>query len=141
MFIFYFAILSMVTPPVALASYAAAGLAKSDIWETGWRAFKLSFAGFLVPFAFVFNNALVMQGPLTQTIWTTFTATLGVYSLATAIIGYSLGKLANVEKLLFFAAAVLLIDPGVMTDITGLGLLSGVYVWRRYRFRRAAAQA
>ena len=62
MFAFYFAILSAITPPVALAVYAAAGLAKSDLWTTGWAAVKIGAAGFIVPFMFVYEPALLMIG-------------------------------------------------------------------------------
>ena len=69
MFAFYFAILSAITPPVALAVYAAAGLAKSDIWTTGWAAVRIGAAGFIVPFMFVYEPALLMIGDWPTIIW------------------------------------------------------------------------
>ena len=69
MFAFYFAILSAITPPVALAVYAAAGLAKSDLWATGWAAMKIGAAGFIVPFMFVYEPALLMIGDWPTIIW------------------------------------------------------------------------
>jgi TRAP-type uncharacterized transport system fused permease subunit len=63
-FVMYYCVLSMVTPPVALAAYAAAGIARTSPWTTGWIAFQMSFVAFLIPFAFVADPALLFQGPL-----------------------------------------------------------------------------
>ena len=77
MFAFYFAILSAITPPVALAVYAAAGLAKSDLWATGWAAMKIGAAGFIVPFMFVYEPALLMIGDWPTIIWRFVASSLG----------------------------------------------------------------
>ena len=69
MFAFYFAMLSAITPPVALAVFAAAGIAKSDLWKTGWAAVKIGAAGFIVPFMFVYEPALLMIGDWPTIIW------------------------------------------------------------------------
>ena len=69
MFAFYFAILSAITPPVALAVFAACGIAKSDLWSSGWAAVKIGAAGFIVPFMFVYEPALLMIGPWPQVVW------------------------------------------------------------------------
>jgi len=138
LFIFYFAILSMVTPPVALASYVAAGIADSGLSETGWKAFQLSFAAFLVPFAFAYNPAMLLEGPLTETLWVTATCALGVFALAAAVTGYLAGPAAGWERAAFLAGAIGLIVPEKTTDLLGLALLllSGwIHV---HRVRRAA---
>ena len=126
LFIFYFGVISMVTPPVALAAFAAAGIAGSSMWKTGWTAVRLSLAGFLIPYAFVFNPALILAGPVPETIWSTATAVLGILALATSVVGYLLRPLRAPERGLAFAAAVLLIAPERLTDLIGLVLLAGL---------------
>ncbi|KYH32250.1 TRAP transporter permease [Neomoorella mulderi] len=127
-FIFYFANLSMITPPVALASYAAAGLANLDLWEVGIEAFKLSFVIFLLPFAFVFNPALLGIGHLPEILWVTFTTLVGTWSMSMAVIGYSSAPLNKGQRLLLICAAILLIVPETITDIIGLAILAAVIV-------------
>jgi TRAP transporter 4TM/12TM fusion protein len=139
LFIFYFAVISMVTPPVALAAYAAAGLAKTSMWQTGWTAFRLALAGFLIPYAFVFDPALILVGPLSETIWRTTTTAIGVVALAAAVVGYLLRPLNVMERGLIFAAAVLMIVPEKTTDFVGLALFALLigFQWMR---GRASAQ-
>ena len=82
MFAFYFAILSAITPPVALAVFAAAGLAKADLWATGWAAVKIGAAGFIVPFMFVYEPALLMIGDWPTIIGAFLTASCGILLFA-----------------------------------------------------------
>ncbi len=133
MFVFYFAVISMITPPVALATYAAAAIAKTDIWKTGLVGFRLALAGFLVPFAFAYNNGLLGMGPWPEIIWVSTTATLGVVLLASAIIGFFLTSMTKLERILFFSAALLLIDPGKLTDLIGLGVFAIAIVLQKTR--------
>ncbi|HEX6003768.1 MAG TPA: TRAP transporter permease [Burkholderiales bacterium] len=123
MFAFYFAILSAITPPVALAVYAAAGLAKSDLWETGWIAVRVGAAGFIVPFMFVFEPSLLMIGSWTQIVPAFITATIGTICLAAGLFGYLLREARLWERAVLIAAAVLLIKPGLITDLIGAVLL------------------
>ncbi|MEW6523004.1 MAG: TRAP transporter permease [Bacillota bacterium] len=141
LFVFYFAILSMVTPPVALASYAAAGLADSGMMETGWRGLQLSLAGFLVPFAFVFHTALIMEGTWSQTVFTLTTCLLGVYALACGIIGFCNTNVHWRERALFMLAAGLLIAPETMTDLSGAVLLALLYLFQLGKSRRVKVAA
>ncbi len=127
LFIFYFAVISMVTPPVALAAYAAAGIAGSGMWQTGLAAFRLSLVGFLIPFAFVFNPALILNGPPFEVAWTTTTAALGILGLAAAIVGYLRHPLSPPERVLASGAALLLITPEKITDFIGLVLLVALF--------------
>jgi TRAP transporter 4TM/12TM fusion protein len=90
MFAFYFAILSAITPPVALAVYAASGLAKSDLWATGWAAMKIGAAGFIVPFMFVYEPALLMIGDWPTVIWRFLASCFGIMLLAAGLHGYLL---------------------------------------------------
>lgn len=126
MFAFYFAILSAITPPVALAVFAAASLAKTDIWTAGWEAVRIGAAGFIVPFMFIYEPALLMIGDW-QTIASSFvTATLGTILLAAGLFGYLLRAALWWERALLVAAAFLLIKPGWITDLIGLALLAMV---------------
>ncbi len=132
MFAFYFAILSAITPPVALAVYAAASIAKTTLWESGWAAVRVGAAGFIVPFMFVFETSLLMIGDW-FTIATSFvSATIGVICLAAGLHGYLLREVRWWERLLLLAAAVLLIKPGFITDGIGLCLLATVIINQKF---------
>jgi TRAP-type uncharacterized transport system fused permease subunit len=119
LYIFYFGMLCMVTPPVSFAAYAGAAIAKADPIKTGWKAWTFALAGFLLPYMFVYNNALLLMGSLTQILLSIFTALIGVICLGSAIIGYLIKRTRLYDRLLLFAAAFLLIKPGVTTDIIG----------------------
>ncbi|MBI2131471.1 MAG: TRAP transporter fused permease subunit [Candidatus Tectomicrobia bacterium] len=138
LFIFYFAILSMVTPPVALASYVAAGIAESGLSETGWKAFQLSFAAFLVPFAFAYNPAMLLEGALAETLWVSATCALGVFALAAAFTGFLAVPATAWERAAFFLGAIGLIVPEKTTDLLGLGALVLACGTHVLRARRAA---
>ncbi len=128
MFAFYFAILSAITPPVALAVYAAAGIAKANLWESGWAAMRVGAAGFIVPFMFVFEPSLLMIGDWFSILTSTISATIGVISLAAGLHGYLFRPVWLWERIALVTAAVLLIKPGYVTDAIGLMLLLSVIV-------------
>ena len=119
LYIFYFGMLCMVTPPVSFAAYAGAAIAKADPMKTGWKAWTFALAGFLLPYMFVYNNALLLMGSLTHILLTIFTSLIGVICLGSSIIGYLVKRTRSFDRLLLFAAAFLLIKPGVTTDIIG----------------------
>lgn len=123
MFAFYFAILSAITPPVALAVYAAAGLAKADLWESGWAAVRVGAAGFIVPFMFIFEPSLLMIGDWQTILFSTATASVGVICLAGGLFGYFWRTAFTWERACLIGAAVMLIKPGLVTDTVGLALL------------------
>lgn len=132
MFAFYFGCLSAITPPVALAAYAGAGIAGANPAKVGWTATRLGIAGFLIPFIFVYSPVLLLEDAhVLQVIWALITASVGVVSLAGSVIGFLNGSLDRMQRVLLFAAALLLIDPGLITDAAGIVLLAGVYVWQR----------
>lgn len=122
MFVFYFAILSAITPPVAIAVYAAAGLSRGGIWETSWDAVKLGLTGYIIPFMFVFGPALLMIGEWPDIVLAAISATIGVTLLAAALSGYFINPASWITRILFFAAAMTLIKPGIVTDLIGLTL-------------------
>jgi TRAP-type uncharacterized transport system fused permease subunit len=138
LFLFYFACLSALTPPVALASYAAASLARAPLWETGWQSVRFALAGFIVPYMFVFGPALLMQGGWHEVGWALATGTVGTMCLAGAVVGYLLRPANLLERVLLLGAALLLIKPGWMTDLLGFGLLGATLVLQRLRPALAA---
>jgi TRAP-type uncharacterized transport system fused permease subunit len=120
---FSVAILSAITPSVALAVYAANSLSQGGLWETGLAALKLGATGYIIPFMFVFGPSLLMIGSWDTIVLTTITAILGVIALAASLHGYFLRPTRLLERILLFAAALVLIKPGIWTDLIGLGLL------------------
>lgn len=142
MFLFYFAVISAVTPPVALASFAAASLAKAPMWDTALQAVRLSIAGFIVPYMFVYGPALLVGVEAWQpTLLALGTATIGTLCLAAAAIGYLTRPAHMVERALLLVAALTLIRPGIATDMIGFGLLVLVIVLQRARIPAVPAPA
>jgi TRAP transporter 4TM/12TM fusion protein len=143
MFAFYFAILSAITPPVALAVYAAAGLAKSDLWATGWAAMKIGAAGFIVPFMFVYEPALLMIGDWPTIIWRFVASSFGILLLAAGLHGYFLRRASLWERAVLVAAAFCLVKPGWETDLAGVALCAVVVAaqWSGRDKRRSRAIA
>jgi TRAP transporter 4TM/12TM fusion protein len=142
MFAFYFAILSAITPPVALAVYAAASLAKADLWKTGWAAVRIGAAGFIVPFMFAYEPALMLivkPGQWHDAVIAAVSASIGCVALAAGLYGYFLRACAMWERVVLVAVAFLLIKPGWVTDVIGFGLLAAVIAWQALDRRRAAA--
>jgi TRAP transporter 4TM/12TM fusion protein len=128
MFAFYFAILSAITPPVALAVYAANSISQGGLWQTGVSALKLGATGYIIPFMFVFGPSLLMIGSWDRIVLTTVTAIIGVTALAASLNGHLLRPARLWERLLLFGAALVLIKPGLTTDLIGAALLGAVLV-------------
>lgn len=123
LFAFFFGCLSAITPPVALAAYAASGLAQSDPMKTGLMASKIGIGAFIIPFAFVYGNSLLMIGTPLAIIASFITASAGVYCLAVCVIGYQFTEVPWVFRILSFAAGLCLIVPGWKTDLVGITIL------------------
>jgi TRAP-type uncharacterized transport system fused permease subunit len=141
LFIFYFACLSALTPPVALASFAAAAIASAKTWEVGWQGMRFAIAGFLIPFMFVLGPAMVLEGTTFEIIMVVITGTMGVIALAASIQNWLLTQCATWERIVLLAAAITLIKPGLMTDLIGLALLVVVLLIQMARRRRVKATA
>jgi TRAP transporter 4TM/12TM fusion protein len=140
MFLFYFAVISAVTPPVALAAFAAASIAKAPMWATGVQATRLSIAGFLIPYMFVYGPPLLLgQAHWLESALALVTGSIGTLCLAAAVIGYLLRPATLVERGVLAAASLLLIKPGLTTDVLGLGLLLAAVTLQRMRSVRASA--
>jgi TRAP transporter 4TM/12TM fusion protein len=123
LFAFYFAILSAITPPVALAVFAAAGIAKSDLWNSSIAAVKMGAAGFIVPFMFVYEPALLMIGDWTTILMSCVTASAGVIFFAAGLHGYFLAPTLMWQRALLIAGGFALIKPGLWTDLFGIAVL------------------
>jgi TRAP transporter 4TM/12TM fusion protein len=140
MFAFYFAVLSAITPPVALAVYAAAGLAKSDLWASGWAAVKIGAPGFIVPFMFVYEPALLMIGDWPAIVQGFVTASIGIMLFAAGLHGYLVTAANPWQRAALIVAGLLLIDPGWLTDLIGAALAVGVAAPQTLALREARAQ-
>lgn len=129
LFCLYYAVIADITPPVAVAAYAGASIAKGEPFSTGVEAFKLAFAGFIVPFIFVINPALVLRGPWQTTIHATITALIGVIVLSAAIQGWFMKNLSKVGRTILFASAISLLIGGIKSDIIGAAILVGFIIY------------
>ena len=128
MFSFYYAMFANLTPPVALASFAAAGLSGGDPMKTGVASVKLAIAGFIVPFMFVFSPQLMLiDTTFIEGLWTATTACIGVFLLAVGVEGYFMAHVPMWLRLVATAGALGLMIPGLMTDAVGVVVLAGVY--------------
>jgi TRAP transporter 4TM/12TM fusion protein len=136
MFIFYYATRADVTPPVALAAYAGAGIAGANPSKTGYAAFWLGMAGYIIPFMFIYGPELMLIGKPIHILWATCTAILGIIFLAAAVQRCMYQKATWYESLMFFAAALLLIKPGLTTDILGFALGGAAFISQRLRKRK-----
>ncbi len=135
LFVFYFAIISAITPPVAMAVYAAAGISGSNIWKTGIAAIKIGATGFIVPFMFVYGPSLLLIGSSMNIITTILSASIGVVLLSAGLMGWLLKEASYSERAMMIAGAICLIKPGLWTDLIGLGLLIVVILLQKYWHR------
>ncbi len=141
MFAFYFGIIADVTPPVALAAFAGAGIAGSNPMRTGINASKLAIAAFVVPYIFVLSPTLLMiDATPMKVLWSTCTALFGMVGLSTAMIGYFLAPASMPIRLLFFLGGLMLIDPGLYTDAIGASVLIALMFFQYLKRKRTAAQ-
>ena len=131
LFVFYYGCLSAITPPVATASFAAAALTGSHPFKLGFQAWKLSLSGYIIPFMFIFNQELLFQGSPLGIVKALLTAVIGIYALSCSIEGYMRKPLHWALRALLFAAALLLIDSGLWTDLAGLAIVAGMYLLGR----------
>ncbi len=132
LFVFYFAIISAITPPVAMAVYAAAGISGSNIWKTGLVAMKAGATGFIVPFMFVYGPSLLLIGSALSIVTTILSASIGVVLLSAGLMGWLLREATLLERAMLIAGAICLINPGLITDAVGLTLLSIVVLLQKY---------
>jgi TRAP transporter 4TM/12TM fusion protein len=132
MFVFYFSTISAITPPVAMAVYAAAGIGKANLWPTGIWAMRVAAAGFIVPFMFVYFPSLLFIGSAFDIITSAISASFGVMALAAGMMGWFVKEVKTWERILLLAAAILLIKPGLYTDAAGYIILIVIFLEQKY---------
>lgn len=133
MFVFYFGCISMITPPVALAVYAATSIAESDFWKTSFEAVKLGITAFIVPYMFVYNPSLLAIGKPITILTTAITAIIGAVILGAGISGWLLVRADIKERILLIISGLFLIDPRFITNLLGLLGLVLVLIFHRKR--------
>jgi len=141
LFILYFGVVADVTPPVALAAYAGAGIAGANSMKTGFQAFKLAIGAFIIPYIFVINPHLIMVDsvagttvnwlPITAAVPTIITALIGTICLAGTVESYLFGNLRIWQRVILLGAAFALLDPKLLTDAIGLGALAVIFVTQK----------
>jgi len=146
LFILYFGMMSMITPPVAIAAFAAASLSGADPMRTGFAAMRFGWLAYVIPFMFVFAPTLLMEGPAFAVVLATITATLGVWLVSVGVVGYLTRLQTAVERALFVIAGIALVTPAdafpgaLATDVGGF-VLGVVLVVREYLLQRRAGAA
>jgi len=123
MFIFYIGTMAALTPPVALSSYAAAAIAEANFNRLSFTALKLGAAGFLIPFIFVYHHGLLLMTGLTGALYALSTALPGFIALSIGMSGYFFMEMAVWKRALLIAGSILLIWPGYVTDMLGIGMI------------------
>jgi TRAP transporter 4TM/12TM fusion protein len=142
LFVLYFAVLSAITPPVAMAVYAANAISLGTLVETSWAAVKLGLTGYIIPFMFVFAPALLLMGDPWSVSLAVVTATIGVVCLAGGLHShFFLGTARSWERVLLIIAALVLVKPGWITDLAGLALIALTLASQRWLRARPAASA
>ena len=148
LFLFYFGMLSLITPPDCLATYTAAAIAGSDFWKTGWTGMRLGIAAYVVPFVFALHPALILKGALGEILLAVIASAIGTFLLAVGCAGFLFRTLDWFKRFLFILAGLLLMLPtwhgtGLILDASGLLLGIGLFVWERSKtsLERSAAAA
>lgn len=144
LFLFYFGMLSMITPPVCLATYAAASLARSDFWKTGWAGMRLGIVAYVVPFIFAFHPALLFKGAPTEIIAAAVTAAIGVFFMGIGLAGFLFRPLGWLARATTTLAGLMLIPPPsttlwVVANLAGLavGIILILWEWNLAAARQA----
>ena len=139
-FVFYFGIVADITPPVALAAYAGAAIAKAKPMQTGVTATRLAIGAFIIPFVFAYSPSLL----LIDTVWyevilLSITAAIGIFGVASGLSGYLYRDMNLIERIITMAGGLMLIIPGIATDLGGIALVGAVFAWQYFFSRRKAA--
>lgn len=136
LFAFYFACMSLITPPVAITSYTAAGIAGAEVMKTGWTAMRLGLAAYIIPFMFAFGPSLLLVGSPLKVVTTVSTALIGIFFLAVGLEGYLFTQAHIIVRGIAIIAAILLILPKMHTAIPGFLLISLVLIVQKRRHDR-----
>src|SRR5438445_2018779 len=139
MFVFYFGILADLTPPTAISTYATSSIAGAEVWRTQWLAMMLALSGFVIPFSFAYDPAiLLISSSWAHIAWRTLAATLGIVMLGAGLIGWFRAPTRSYERALLLGGAALLILPGFWSDVAGLVCLAVVWLAQRASQRAPA---
>jgi len=139
MFVFYYGIMAQITPPVCVASYTAAGIADADAMKTGLRGMLFALVGFLVPFVFVYNPAILLQGSLFEIVFGGAQLLAATYFLAMTVAGFFKVNMSVFERVVTFAAAMLLMTPETITSIVGIIIGVAILFFNTVKAKKAAA--
>ncbi|MDO4490875.1 MAG: TRAP transporter permease [Lachnospiraceae bacterium] len=138
-FVFYFGIVADITPPVALAAYAGSAIAKANPMKTAFNASRLAIAVFIVPYVFCFNPALLLiDTTAAEVVLIAVTSFIGIFGVSAALGGYLMGQLNPVIRIALIAGGLLLIVPGLLTDVIGLAVIAAAVVLQRMTHRQLA---
>ena len=141
-FVFYFGIVADITPPVALAAYAGSAIAKSKHMKTAFNATKLAIAAFVVPYIFAMNpSMLLIDSTAFQVVQVAITSIIGILALGVGLEGYFKGEVPWPLRVIALAAGLFLIYPGTVSDVVGLAVVAGIYVFQLIRGRMGHAAA
>lgn len=146
LFILYFGVVADITPPVALAAYAGAGIAGANAMKTGFNAFKLAIGAFIIPYIFAINSDLILVKevvgetivwlPLTSAIPTLISALIGTFCLAAGVEGFLFDRSKPYERVLLIIAALGLLAPGTVSDLVGLAVLGIISLIQKSRVKK-----
>lgn len=128
LFVFFYGCVSTITPPVALASYVAAGIAKADINKVGWTAFMYGITCYILPFMFFYGPGLLMQGEVSGIIMAVASGALGVFCIASSVVGYMRHDLTPLARGATCIAGILMLHQGLITDVLGLSIFIGIWL-------------
>ena len=140
-FVFYFGIVADITPPVALAAYAGAAIAKADAMKTAINATKLAIAAFIVPYILALNPAMVLidvSGPL-QIAGIVVSSLVGIYGVSTGVAGYMITNMNPLQRIISICGGLMLMYPGTPSDIAGVVLVAIVFIWQKMSEKKAVA--
>jgi len=127
LFVFFYGCVSTITPPVALASYVAAGIAKANINKVGWTAFIYGITCYILPFMFFYGPGLLMSGSVFSILWAVISGGIGVFCIAAAVVGYMRAPLRPLVRILVVSAGAALLFQGLLTDAAGLTLFTIIW--------------
>jgi TRAP-type uncharacterized transport system fused permease subunit len=136
LFAFYFGLVSAITPPVALASFAASGIADSNPMQTGIQSFLIGLAKYVIPIVFIYNPGILIVGDAYHIVWGIAGGFLGIFSLTLTVVGFLYVRMSWLGRVLAAASAVLLFHPSATSDfggVVGLALLVGYYYFKSKR--------
>lgn len=142
LFTFYFGILADITPPVALAAYAGSAIAKANPFKTGVQATKLAIAAFIIPYIFVMNPALIMIDTTPfEVIRITITSLIGMFGISGGMTGWVYGHANPLERVILIIGGLLLINPSVVTDIAGIGIIAAILFYQKLKYKKTELAA